>query len=41
MSLQLESYSEQKQIWPPEGRHILAQYDDESVVVYQAYNKRV
>ena len=24
-------------VWPKEGRHILAQYDDDSVVVYQAY----
>ena len=23
--------------WPNEGKHILAQYDDEGVVVYQAY----
>jgi hypothetical protein len=24
-------------VWPRDGRHILAQYDDETVVVYQAY----
>ena len=23
--------------WPSEGRHVLAQYDDQGVVVYQAY----
>ena len=23
--------------WPSEGKHVLAQYDDEGVVVYQAY----
>lgn len=23
--------------WPKEGRHILAQYDEDSIVVYQAY----
>ncbi|XP_022085613.1 uncharacterized protein LOC110976553 isoform X2 [Acanthaster planci] len=23
--------------WPPSGRHILAQYDDETIVVYQAF----
>lgn len=33
-----ESYLEQNdRVWPKEGRHILAQYDDDSVVVYQAY----
>ena len=33
-----ESYIEQQEkVWPEEGRHILAQYDEDSVVVYQAY----
>ena len=33
-----QPYLDQKEsVWPKEGRHILAQYDDESVVVYQAY----
>ena len=33
-----ESYMEQStSVWPAEGRHILAQYDEDSVVVYQAY----
>ncbi|MEO0601348.1 MAG: DUF4291 domain-containing protein, partial [Myxococcota bacterium] len=27
----------QRLVWPRTGRHILAQYDDASVVVYQAY----
>ena len=31
-------YQEQKDhFWPPAGRHILAQYDDDTVVVYQAF----
>lgn len=31
-------YHEQEDhIWPKEGNHILAQYDEETVVVYQAY----
>ena len=35
---QTESYTEQStKVWPEEGRHILAQFDDDSVVVYQAY----
>ena len=28
-------------MWPRDGRHILAQYDDESVIVYQAYNPAI
>ena len=30
-------YLEQRRTWPAHGRHILAQYDDDTVVVYQAY----
>ncbi len=37
MKLQTEPYLTQTQIWPREGRHILAQSDEESIVVYQAY----
>ena len=37
MSLELEPYLAQQAHWPAAGRHILAQFDDESVVVYQAY----
>jgi hypothetical protein len=37
MSLELESYLAQQAHWPAAGRHILAQFDDESIVVYQAY----
>jgi hypothetical protein len=32
-----EPYTVQKALWPESGRHILAQYDETSVVVYQAY----
>lgn len=37
MSLVTELYIEQVKVWPKEGRHILAQYDDSTVIVYQAY----
>src|SRR3954453_4563777 len=37
MRLQTEPHLEQRRRWPASGRHILAQFDDESVVVYQAY----
>ena len=34
----VESYTEQQdKTWPKEGRYILAQYDEDSIVVYQAY----
>lgn len=32
-----ELYVEQRTRWPISGRHILAQFDAESIVVYQAY----
>jgi Domain of unknown function (DUF4291) len=37
MKLMTESYLSQVERWPKTGRHILAQYDAESIVVYQAY----
>jgi hypothetical protein len=33
-----ESYTEQIARWPKSGRYILAQFDTDSIVVYQAYN---
>lgn len=41
MNLQFESYSSQARPWPGSGRHILAQFDADSVVVYQAYRPRI
>jgi hypothetical protein len=41
MPLLSEPYSEQVAVWPGDGRHILAQYDHESIVVYQAYNPAI
>lgn len=40
-SLHIESYLVQEQHWPQEGQHILAQYDDESIIVYQAYRPAI
>ncbi|MBA3468936.1 MAG: DUF4291 domain-containing protein [Herpetosiphonaceae bacterium] len=37
MALVLESYLDQAQRWPKDGRHIMAQFDADSIVVYQAY----
>jgi hypothetical protein len=36
-----ESYIEQRGRWPARGRHILAQYDEESIIVYQAYRNDI
>ena len=41
MSLPLATYLDQSHAWPAEGRHILAQYDEQSVVVYQAYSPAI
>src|SRR5271168_1601580 len=30
-------YSDQLKRWPETGRHILAHFDDETIIVYQAY----
>ncbi|GLV58374.1 hypothetical protein KDH_52070 [Dictyobacter sp. S3.2.2.5] len=37
MRLIVEPYLNQSTQWPASGRHILAQYDEESVIIYQAY----
>ncbi len=37
-----QSYVEQaRHIWPGRGQHVLAQFDDDSVVVYQAYKASI
>lgn len=41
MPLVTESYLEQVARWPASGRHILAQFDAASVLVYQAYQPRI
>ncbi|HEX8913474.1 MAG TPA: DUF4291 domain-containing protein [Humisphaera sp.] len=41
MTLELEQHETQKARWPRTGRHILAQFDADSVVVYQAYRPEV
>ncbi|HVV82556.1 MAG TPA: DUF4291 domain-containing protein [Kofleriaceae bacterium] len=40
-ALQLEPYVAQRARWPRTGKHVLAQFDDESVVVYQAYRPSI
>jgi hypothetical protein len=41
VKLRAELYLDQLARWPKTGRHILAQFDAESVVVYQAYNDSI
>lgn len=41
MHLITEAYLTQLARWPKSGQHILAQYDDSSVVVYQAYRPSI
>ena len=35
------SYSKQTRKWPQSGRHILAQFDADSIIVYQAYRAAI
>lgn len=41
MNLPTEPYLTQIQRWPRDGRHVMAQFDDDSVVVYQAYRPAI
>jgi len=41
MKLKLKKYKEQLQDWPQKGYHIMAQYDDEKIIVYQSYRKEI
>src|ERR1043165_4803179 len=40
-SLRIEPYVAQRARWPVEGRHVMAQFDEETVVVYQAYRPSI
>ena len=35
------SYVEQVNSWPETGRHVLAHFDDETIIVYQAYGPEI
>lgn len=41
MKIKLKKYKEQLQDWPEQGYHIMAQYDDEKIIVYQSYRKEI
>lgn len=40
-TLTTASYAEQMKSWPQAGQHILAQFDDETIIVYQAYSPTI
>lgn len=39
--MKTELYSDQLNRWPSEGRNIMAHYDEQTIVVYQAYNAAI
>jgi hypothetical protein len=39
--LPVANYTEQVKVWPKTGRHILAHFDAETIVVYQAYRPAI
>src|SRR5262245_23980047 len=39
--LRTAPYLDQVVDWPREGRHILAQYDEETIIAYQAYRPAI
>ncbi|MDR6526597.1 hypothetical protein J2787_001977 [Chryseobacterium rhizosphaerae] len=41
MKLTLKKYKEQLPDWPQKGHYIMAQYDDEKIVVYQSYKRAI
>jgi hypothetical protein len=41
MKLTTELYSVQVPHWPAQGRHILAHWDEETIIVYQAYRPSI
>src|SRR5437879_5307174 len=36
-----EPYLAQRERWPAAGRHIMAQYDQTTIIVYQAFNPAI
>lgn len=41
MKIELKKYDEQVTVWPKSGYHIMAQYDEEEIIVYQSYRKDI
>lgn len=41
MKLNIKAYEEQLSLWPKNGQHIMAQYDENKIIVYQAYRPEI
>lgn len=41
MKLELKKYTSQLLEWPKTGYHIMAQYNEEKIIVYQSYKKEI
>jgi len=41
MNLKTDRYLDHSRTWPSQGQHILAQFDDQSIIVYQAYRPEI
>ncbi|MFK7031459.1 DUF4291 domain-containing protein [Flavobacterium oreochromis] len=41
MNLKLKKYTTQLEEWPQSGHHIMAQYDEEKIIVYQSYRPEI
>ena len=41
MQIPTTSYLEQSKSWPQSGKHILAHFDDDTIIVYQAYRPSI
>ncbi|KHD05691.1 hypothetical protein PN36_24805 [Candidatus Thiomargarita nelsonii] len=41
MNIETQAYLKQIENWPKTGKHILANYDDETIIVYQAYRPSI
>ena len=41
MTLPTVSYGDQMKYWPQTGQNILAQFDEDTIIVYQAYRPSI
>lgn len=41
MNIKIQKYLDQLQIWPRKGNHIMGQFDDDKIIVYQSYKKSI
>lgn len=39
--MKFEAYKKQTEQWPDDGKHIMAQFDEETIIVYQAYSDAI